>query len=302
VFVPRFLYTGQRYFGGVGLYYYKARFYDPKLGRFLQPDPIGYGDGMNMYAYVGGDPVNGTDPSGLCRDENGDWFDAPTGSRICEGHGSASAYGGIAGHTSGFSSAGAGGAGGPTFGEAYAAARELAGGYGSSAVNAAADYFMGQGSFGGAARQILGSACPGQYNCADKATSAQARELSELYKNEAFANAVRYAALKSMRTGNEWGFTGKGRADFRQIGGFIQGGKDAISSQIIAQRAAMGADLFFHIHPNSGPKYGPGLSYGRQVMVYGGDLGIAYFNNMLVGAYAFSSNKLYWFDGRGMRR
>jgi hypothetical protein len=39
--------------------------YDPKLGRFLQPDPIGYGAGMNLYGYVGGDPVNFTDPSGL---------------------------------------------------------------------------------------------------------------------------------------------------------------------------------------------------------------------------------------------
>lgn len=34
-------------------------------GRFMQPDPIGYGDGLNWYNYVGGDPVNATDPSGL---------------------------------------------------------------------------------------------------------------------------------------------------------------------------------------------------------------------------------------------
>ncbi len=61
----RFAYTGQRYFGGFGLYHYKSRMYDPKAGRFLQPDPIGYGGGMNMYAYVGGDPVNFTDPMGL---------------------------------------------------------------------------------------------------------------------------------------------------------------------------------------------------------------------------------------------
>jgi hypothetical protein len=40
--------------------------YSPALGRFLQPDPIGYAGGSNLYAYVGNDPVNLTDPHGTC--------------------------------------------------------------------------------------------------------------------------------------------------------------------------------------------------------------------------------------------
>jgi RHS repeat-associated protein len=61
-----FGYTGRRWDPDLGIYYYRARWYDPETATFLQTDPIGSLDYINLYAYVGLEPGNKTDPTGEC--------------------------------------------------------------------------------------------------------------------------------------------------------------------------------------------------------------------------------------------
>ena len=63
----RHLFTGQQWYQDIGLYDLRNRFYSPDLGRFLQPDPIGFRGGNNLYRYCGNNPVTGWDPFGLGR-------------------------------------------------------------------------------------------------------------------------------------------------------------------------------------------------------------------------------------------
>ena len=59
-------YTGREWTAGMGMYYYRARYYDPNTGRFVQSDPIGFNGGdINLYAYAFNSPISIADPFGL---------------------------------------------------------------------------------------------------------------------------------------------------------------------------------------------------------------------------------------------
>lgn len=59
-----FAFTGREFDPETSLLFYRSRYYDPTIGRFIQSDPIGFAGGINLYSYVKDNPVNLTDPSG----------------------------------------------------------------------------------------------------------------------------------------------------------------------------------------------------------------------------------------------
>jgi RHS repeat-associated protein len=64
-FVQPFRYAGREFDAETGLLYYRARYYEPAIGRFISEDPIRFDAGVNFYPYVGNNPTNLTDPMGL---------------------------------------------------------------------------------------------------------------------------------------------------------------------------------------------------------------------------------------------
>lgn len=103
------LFTGRELDRSTGLYYYRARYYDPEIGRFLSEDALGFGAGVNFYAYVGNNPVNFNDPSGHCATiclgviagtgaAVGSWWSGGTDAQIARAFG----VGFVAGATLGF--------------------------------------------------------------------------------------------------------------------------------------------------------------------------------------------------------
>ncbi|PKH01306.1 toxin [Psychromonas sp. MB-3u-54] len=65
----RYRYSGKELDDSTGLYYYGARYYAPWLGRWMSPDPAGTVDGLNLYAFVSGNPIRFNDHTGLGKED-----------------------------------------------------------------------------------------------------------------------------------------------------------------------------------------------------------------------------------------
>ncbi|MFH1869000.1 MAG: RHS repeat-associated core domain-containing protein [Candidatus Omnitrophota bacterium] len=69
-----YTYTGREYDSETELYYYRARYYNSRTGRFLSEDPIGFWGGNNFYTYCFNNPISWIDPFGLCAKSGAEWW------------------------------------------------------------------------------------------------------------------------------------------------------------------------------------------------------------------------------------